>query len=101
MPRGRRGPAADTVSIAVMELVDNATVSVIPGALDAGLADILLWASLLGSLVIAFVITVLVNRWMISRGKGHAVAHEFHRGATHEDHATIDDLHAGAHDSSR
>jgi Domain of unknown function (DUF4396) len=79
--------AADTVSIAVMELVDNATIIVIPGALDAGLADLLFWASLLGSLVIAFVVTVPVNRWMISRGKGHAVAHEFHHGATHEDHA--------------
>ena len=70
--------AADTVSIAVMELVDNGFIVVVPGALDAGLADLLFWASLLGSLVIAFVITVPVNRWMISRGKGHAVVHEFH-----------------------
>jgi hypothetical protein len=60
---------------------------VIPGALDAGLADFLFWASLIGSLVIAFIITVPVNRWMISRGKGHAVAHEFHHGPAHEDHA--------------
>jgi Domain of unknown function (DUF4396) len=77
--------AADTVSIAVMEIVDNATIVVIPGALDAGLGNALFWASLLGSLVIAFVVTVPVNRWMISRGKGHAVVHEFH---THtHDHA--------------
>lgn len=70
--------AADTVSIAVMELVDNTTIVVIPGALNAGLADFLFWASLVASLVIAFVITVPVNRWMISRGRGHAVVHEFH-----------------------
>jgi Domain of unknown function (DUF4396) len=72
--------AADTVSIAVMELVDNGFIVVVPGALDAGLADLLFWASLLGSLLIAFIVTVPVNRWMISRGKGHAVVHEFHHG---------------------
>jgi hypothetical protein len=79
--------AADTVSIAVMELVDNATIVVVPGALDAGVGDVLFWASLIGSLVIAFFVTVPVNRWMISRGKGHAVAHEFHHSARHESHA--------------
>ena len=79
--------AADTVSIAVMELVDNATIVAVPGALDAGVGDVLFWASLIGSLVIAFFVTVPVNRWMISRGRGHAVAHEFHHGAGHEDHA--------------
>ncbi len=79
--------AADAVSIAVMELVDNATIEVVPGALDAGVGDVLFWASLIGSLVIAFFVTVPVNRWMISRGKGHAVAHEFHHGAGHESHA--------------
>jgi hypothetical protein len=79
--------AADTVSIAVMELVDNATIVAVPGALDAGVGDVLFWASLVGSLVIAFFVTVPVNRWMISRGRGHAVAHEFHHGAGHEDHA--------------
>jgi hypothetical protein len=78
--------AADTVSIAVMELVDNGVIIVVPGALDAGLTDLLFWASLLGSLVIAFIVTVPVNRWMIARGKGHAVAHEFHHGSAHEDH---------------
>jgi Domain of unknown function (DUF4396) len=70
--------AADTVSIAVMELIDNATILVIPGAMDAGLADRLFWGSLAASLVIAFLITVPVNRWMIARGKGHAVAHQYH-----------------------
>jgi Domain of unknown function (DUF4396) len=78
--------AADTVSIAVMELVDNATIVAVPGALDAGVGDVLFWASLIGSLVIAFFVTVPVNRWMISRGRGHAVAHEFHHGAGHESH---------------
>ena len=70
--------AADTVSIAVMELVDNAGLLVIPGAMDAGVADWLFWGSLVASLAIAFVVTVPVNRWMIARGKGHAVAHQYH-----------------------
>jgi len=70
--------AADTVSIAVMELVDNASLLVIPGAMDAGLADFLFWGSLVASLAIAFVVTVPVNRWMIARGKGHAVVHQYH-----------------------
>jgi len=71
--------AADTVSIAVMELVDNGTVLLIPGAMDAGLNTILFWASLAISLVIAFLLTTPVNRWMISRGKGHAVVHQYHQ----------------------
>jgi len=87
--------AADTVSIAVMEIVDNATIVVIPGALDAGLTDVLFWASLIGSLVIAFVITVPVNRWMIARGRGHAVAHEFHHA--HSDHAAPADQGTSGH----
>ncbi len=71
--------AADTVSIAVMELVDNAFMLLVPGALDAGLADALFWGSLVASLVVAFVLTVPVNRALIARGKGHAVAHGYHR----------------------
>jgi Domain of unknown function (DUF4396) len=70
--------AADTVSIAVMEVVDNATVVAVPGALDAGLSDWLFWASLAGSLVLAFLVTAPVNRAMISRGRGHAVVHSMH-----------------------
>jgi hypothetical protein len=70
--------AADTVSIAVMELLDNAFVVTVPGAMDAGLADLLFWSSLVASLAIAFVVTVPVNRWMIGRGKGHAVVHGMH-----------------------
>ncbi|BCY05510.1 DUF4396 domain-containing protein [Actinoplanes sp. L3-i22] len=70
--------AADTVSIASMELFDNVGLLVIPGAMDAGLGDGLFWASLAGTLAIAFVLTVPVNRWMIARGKGHAVVHQHH-----------------------
>jgi hypothetical protein len=70
--------AADTISILVMEIVDNGVILAVPGAMDAGLLDILFWASLAFSLVVAFVVTVPVNRWLIARGKGHAVAHEFH-----------------------
>jgi hypothetical protein len=70
--------AADTVSIAVMELIDNAFVVAVPGAMDAGLVDLLFWSSLVTSLVIAFVVTVPVNRWMIGRGRGHAVVHSMH-----------------------
>lgn len=70
--------ASDTVSITTMEIVDNAFILVVPGALAAGLADGLFWWSLAVSLVIAFVLTVPVNRWLIGRGRGHAVLHELH-----------------------
>jgi hypothetical protein len=70
--------AADTVSIAVMEVIDNAVVLLIPGAMDAGLDSLLFWAALAFSLLVAFSVTVPVNRWMIGRGKGHAVVHAYH-----------------------
>jgi Domain of unknown function (DUF4396) len=70
--------AADTVSIAVMEIVDNGVIVTVPGAMDAGLTDALFWASLAVSLVIAFAVTTPVNRWMMSRGRGHAVVHAHH-----------------------
>ncbi|HEX8869549.1 MAG TPA: DUF4396 domain-containing protein [Lentzea sp.] len=70
--------AADTVSIAVMEVVDNAVMVLVPGAMDAGLGTWLFWVALASSLVIAFAVTVPVNRWMIGRGKGHAVVHQHH-----------------------
>ncbi|MEU3250860.1 DUF4396 domain-containing protein [Streptomyces sp. NPDC006997] len=70
--------AADTVSIAVMELVDNAIVAVTPGAMDAQLSEGLFWYALLGGFVVAFALTTPVNKWMIGRGKGHAVVHAFH-----------------------
>ena len=74
----RLAVASDTVSIATMELVDNAFILLVPGAIAAGLADGLFWWSLLVSLVIAFVLTLPVNRWLIVRGRGHAVMHELH-----------------------
>ena len=70
--------AADTLSIAVMELVDNGVVVAVPGAMDAGLTSALFWGSLAASLAIAFVVTTPVNRWLIARGKGHAVVHGPH-----------------------
>ena len=70
--------AADTVSIAVMELLDNAVMLTVPGAMDAGLGGWLFWTALAGSLVVAFLLTLPLNRWMISRGKGHAVVHRYH-----------------------
>jgi hypothetical protein len=70
--------ASDTVSITTMEIVDNAFILIVPGAMAAGLADGLFWWSLGLSLVIAFVLTVPVNRWLIGRGRGHAVMHEIH-----------------------
>ena len=70
--------AADTVSIAVMEIVDNAVMLLVPGAMNAGLANWVFWAALAFSLAVAFVVTVPVNRWMIARGKGHAVMHQHH-----------------------
>jgi hypothetical protein len=70
--------AADTLSIAVMELVDNAFILAVPGAMEAGLGDLLFWWPLLVGFVIAFFVTVPLNRMMISRGKGHAVVHQHH-----------------------
>lgn len=70
--------AADTVSILVMEIVDNTVMVGIPGAMEAGLADVLFWGSLAFSLLAAFVLTTPVNHWMIGRGKGHAVVHGQH-----------------------
>ncbi len=70
--------AADTVSIAVMEVIDNTVIVAIPGAMDAQLDQWLFWGSLALSLALAFVVTTPVNRWMISRGLGHAVVHGHH-----------------------
>ena len=68
--------AADTLSIATMEIVDNAILLAIPGAMDAGLGDVLFWGALSFALAVAFVLTVPVNRWLIARGKGHTAVHE-------------------------
>ena len=70
--------AADTVSIVVMEIVDNVFVLVVPGAMAAGVTDVLFWGSLLVGLAIAFVVAYPVNRWLIARGRGHALASASH-----------------------
>ena len=70
--------ASDTLSITVMEIVDNAILLVIPGAMEAGLGDLLFWASLAFALAVAWVAAFPVNRWLIARGRGHAVVHAHH-----------------------
>jgi hypothetical protein len=76
--------ASDTLSITVMEIVDNLIILVIPGAMEAGLGSLLFWGSLAFALAVAFVAAYPVNRWLIARGRGHAVVHEYHGG--HHDH---------------
>jgi hypothetical protein len=76
--------ASDTLSITVMEIVDNLIILVIPGAMEAGLTSLLFWGSLAFALTVAFVAAFPVNRWLIARGKGHAVVHDYHGG--HGDH---------------
>ena len=70
--------ASDTISITVMEIVDNALMLLIPGAMEAGLGDLLFWGSLAVALLIAGAVAYPVNRWLIARGKGHAVVHSHH-----------------------
>ena len=70
--------AADTVSIIVMEIVDNGVILMVPGAMDAGLTSALFWGALAFSLLVAFLVTTPVNKWIIGRGKGHAVVHAYH-----------------------
>jgi Domain of unknown function (DUF4396) len=71
--------AADTLSIATMEIVDNAIVLAIPGAMEAGVADAVFWWSLVLGLGVAFVAAFPVNRALVARGRGHAVVHSAHR----------------------
>ena len=78
--------AADTVSILTMEVVDNAFLVLLPGAMEATLTSALFWWSLAAALAIAFVVTVPVNHWMIGRGKGHAVVHSMHGHDHHVQH---------------
>jgi hypothetical protein len=70
--------ASDTASIATMEVVDNLIIIVVPGALAAGLGDPLFWGSLAVALLIAGAVAYPLNRWLISRGKGHAIVHSHH-----------------------
>ena len=70
--------AADTVSITIMEAIDNVTVVLIPNAMDAGLGDALFYGSIAAGFAIAYPFAFLANRYMIARGRGHAVVHEYH-----------------------
>jgi len=70
--------ASDTLSITTMEIVDTLIILVIPGAMAAGLDEALFWASLAVALLIAGAFAFPVNRWLLARGKGHAVVHEYH-----------------------
>jgi hypothetical protein len=81
VPLGRALPlafASDTASITVMEIVDNAFILIVPGAMEAGLTDAKFWWSLGVGLAIAFVLALPLNRWLIARGRGHAIVHEYH-----------------------
>ena len=79
----RTALAADSLSILVMEVVDNAILLVVPGAMEATLTSPLFWGALAVALAVAFVVTVPVNKWMIGRGRGHAVVHEMHHSGHH------------------
>jgi hypothetical protein len=70
--------AADTLSILTMEMVDNAVMAVIPGAMDAGLVNVVFWLSMMLALAVAFVAAFPVNRYLLQRGKGHALTHQYH-----------------------
>lgn len=79
--------AADTVSIAVMELADNGFILIVPGAIHAGLDTTLFWISLVLSLIAAFIAAFPVNKYLIAKGRGHAVVHQYHHQQQHHDHA--------------
>ena len=76
--------AADTLSIATMEVVDNLVMAVVPGAMDAGLVNPVFWLSMALALTVAFFAAWPVNKVLIARGKGHALTHELHHGSGHE-----------------
>jgi len=79
--------AADTLSILTMELVDNTVMAVIPGAMNAGLVNPVFWLTMPLSLAVAFVAAVPVNKYLLERGKGHALVHEYHHGHhNHQEH---------------
>jgi hypothetical protein len=79
--------AADTLSIATMEVVDNAVMAIIPGAMNAGLVNPLFWLSMMLALAVAFVAAFPVNRYLLTKGKGHALVHEYHHTGAHNEHA--------------
>lgn len=77
--------ASDTVSITIMEVVDNAVMLIIPGAMDAGLSDFRFWGSLAVAMVLAGIAAYPAVRWLIARGRGHAIVHSYHQGSDAED----------------
>lgn len=79
--------AADTLSIATMEVVDNLVMALIPGAMDAGLVNPIFWLGMMLALATAFVAAFPVNRYLIDKGKGHALTHQYHHGDEHAQHA--------------
>ena len=93
--------ASDTLSITVMEIVDNLIMLLIPGAMDAGPLDLLFWGSLAVALAIAFVAAYPVNRYLIARGKGHAVVHEYHHSGHEQHHEEQHDHDHQEHSHSR
>jgi hypothetical protein len=86
--------AADTISIIVMEVVDNAVMAAIPGAMDSGLVDPVFWLAMILALSAAFVAAFPVNRYLIDRGKGHALHHAHHDHHDHSEHDEHDE-HSG------
>lgn len=91
---------ASTASITVMEIVDNAVMLLVPGAMDAGLASPLFWGALAFALAVALVVTVPVNRWLITRGRGHAVVHRYHQPSEQDASAGHADTPATARDAA-
>jgi hypothetical protein len=89
--------ASDTISIAIMEAIDNLFILAVPGAMEAGIGEALFWGPLLGGFVIAFPFAFLANRYLIARGKGHALVHEYHHGHGHgaDAHAHHEHAHHG------
>ena len=77
---------ADTLSILTMEIVDNAVMALVPGAMEAGLVNPVFWVSMILALGAAFLVAFPVNRALIDRGRGHALTHQFHHEAHHEAH---------------
>ena len=77
---------SDTASIAIMEVIDNGAMLLVPGAMEAGLDEPLFWGTLASGLAVAFPVAFLVNRYLISRGMGHARVHEYHAGVDHRGH---------------
>jgi hypothetical protein len=100
--------AADTLSIAVMEIVDNLVMAIIPGAMDAGLVNPIFWLGMMIALAVAFIAAFPVNRYLIDKGKGHALTHQFMHGDEHGAETTQDEhshdqrkheLHSGNHEA--